>query len=113
MRQNCRSASSNTLARGVAVEHDPVMVSDLSDEDLEAIAERAAAALPGPWKAWVEGRDHLGGDTFIMLGEWRSPDRGPDMYISLSTSDGVILPDSATLDFIASARGDVPRLVRE
>jgi hypothetical protein len=79
----------------------------LPSEELDAIAERCSTATPGPWRAFVEGRDHVSGDSFIMTGEGKS--RGPDMYVTL---DGV--PASpADLDFIAAAREDIPRLIAE
>jgi hypothetical protein len=33
--------------------------------------ERAETASQGPWKSWLEGRDHEGGDSFIQTaGTW-------------------------------------------
>jgi hypothetical protein len=55
-------------------------------------------ATPGPWKSYVEGRDHTSGDSFIMTG-------GEDIYLV-----GASLEDQ---DFIASARQDVPALIGE
>jgi hypothetical protein len=89
------------------------MSDELTDPELDEIAARAEASLPGPWEALVEGRDHLSGDDFIRTG---GPDRdSPDLYVTLSLwSDEVPKPASAAvLDFIATARQDVPRLVAE
>jgi len=52
----------------------------------------------GPWTAYIEGRDHESGSSFI---------RTADEDIELT---GVC---EADYDFIASARQDVPRLVEE
>jgi predicted oxidoreductase len=85
---------------------------DLSDRELDAIERRAASASPGPWTSFIEGRDHLSGDTFIRIGG--EHDDTPDMYVSISEAGQVSknVPDS-DLDFIAHARQDVPRLVAE
>lgn len=79
----------------------------MSDEDLNAIERRCNAATPGPWRAFIEGRDHLGGDSFIMTGP--EGERGDDIY--LSTYGKAV--DDADHDFIAGARQDVPRLLAE
>jgi hypothetical protein len=71
---------------------------ELTDDDLAAIEARCAAATPGPWKAWIEGRDHFAGDSIITTAN-------DDMYVSP--------PLEADLDFIAAARQDVPRLLAE
>ena len=34
--------------------------------DMDAIRERCNQATPGPWKSYVEGRDHDSGASFIM-----------------------------------------------
>lgn len=90
-----------------------LVMADLLDDDLSAIESRAHAATPGPWKAFVEGRDHLGGDDFIRTGG--SDDSSPDLYVSLAYSHaaGVTPAGANDLDFIASARQDIPRLVAE
>lgn len=75
----------------------------LSEEELESIEARAAAASPGPWKSFVEGRDHTSGSSFIMTGEGAS--RGEDIELIGATV--------ADQDFIAAARQDVQRLVAE
>jgi hypothetical protein len=76
---------------------------ELSSEELDQIEARCAAAVSGPWKSFIEGRDHTSGSSFIMTG---SPDqRGPDIELSGATSQDQ--------DFIAHAREDVPRLLAE
>lgn len=69
-----------------------------SDEELAAIRARCEAATPGPWKSYVEGRDHTSGSSFIMT-------TGEDIELS-----GATIADQ---DFIAHAREDVPRLLEE
>jgi hypothetical protein len=78
----------------------------ISDEDLDAIEQRAAAASQGPWRSYVEGRDHWGGDNSIRVG---GVDHEPDMYVSRDTVPASI----ADQDFIAHARQDIPRLLAE
>lgn len=52
----------------------------------------------GPWKSWIEDRDHLSGESFIMTG-------GDDIYLTgASDSDQ---------DFIALAHELVPVLIAE
>ncbi len=75
----------------------------LTNEELEAIAKRVAAAQPGPWKSFVEGRDHTSGSSFIRTGEGTS--RGEDIELI-----GATVEDQ---DFIAAARQDVPLLLNE
>ena len=75
----------------------------LSDEDIYKIELRASAASAGPWKSFIEGRDHTSGSDFIMTGS--ESNRGADIELS-----GATVPDQ---DFIASARQDIPRLIAE
>lgn len=85
----------------------------ISDEELVAIEARANSATAGPWRSFIEGRDHWGGDNFIRTGGM--DDDSPDMYVTLSYwNDGPPVPAEANdLDFIASARQDVLALVAE
>jgi hypothetical protein len=73
-------------------------VDNLSDEELAAIQERCNAATPGPWKAYIEDRDHESGSCFIQT------DRN-DIELSGASKDDY--------DFIAHARQDIPRLLNE
>ena len=82
-------------------------MTEITDAELAEIERRAAAATKGPWEAFVEGRDHWGGDDFIRTGGLDSD--SPDMYVSLDSRKA----GSNDLDFIASARQDVLRLVAE
>jgi hypothetical protein len=78
-------------------------ISMLSEEELLEIEARLGAASPGPWKSFVEGRDHTSGSDFIMTGEGAS--RSKDIELS-----GATIADQ---DFIAAARQDVLRLLVE
>lgn len=71
--------------------------------ELELQETRAAAAQPGPWKFWVEGRDFDGGSNFIQTGS--GAERGEDIEMSGATV--------ADQDFMAAARQDIPRLLAE
>jgi hypothetical protein len=70
---------------------------------LEEIRTRCDAATPGPWKSFVEGRDHTSGNSFIMTGTTNA--RGNDIELFGATT--------ADQDFIAHARQDIPRLLDE
>ncbi len=70
----------------------------LPDEELQRMQKRCAAATPGPWKSYVEGRDHTSGSSFIMTGE-------EDIELTGATE--------ADQDFVAHARQDVPHLLEE
>jgi hypothetical protein len=74
------------------------MTEMLSDEQITQIEARCDRSTPGPWKSYVEGRDHTSGDSFIMTGD-------ADIYLT-----GATVEDH---DFIASARQDVPLLIHE
>ena len=82
----------------------------MDDAELKAIEDRCQGASPGPWKAFVEGRDHWSGDDFIRVSD---DDAEPDMYVYRATSEGLWPAASNDLDFIAAARQDVPRLLSE
>ena len=75
----------------------------LTNEELTAIKARCEAATPGPWKPYIEGRDHVSGSSFIMTGEGAT--RGDDIELTGATE--------ADYDFIAHARQDIPRLLEE
>ena len=75
----------------------------LSDSELDEVRDRCAAASPGPWRSFIEGRDHVSGSSFIMTGSGRT--RGNDIELLGATP--------ADQDFIAHARQDIPRLLDE
>lgn len=80
-----------------------IMSKSLTEADLDAIEERALRASVGPWKSYIEGRDHVGGSSFIMVGE--GADRRGDIELIGATV--------ADQDFVAEARQDIPTLVAE
>jgi hypothetical protein len=77
--------------------------SNLEEIELEAIRRRCENATPGPWRSFVEGRDHTSGSSFIMTGI--DENRGNDIELSGATT--------ADQDFIAHARQDIPLLLAE
>jgi hypothetical protein len=77
----------------------------LTDSDLDEMQQRVDAASEGPWRSFIEGRDHTSGDDFIHIGTHDEP----DMYVTRDTKPA----DAADLDFIAHARQDIPRLISE
>ncbi len=70
----------------------------ITDAEVEDICGRLHATTPGPWKSYVEGRDHTSGSNFIKTG-------GADIELS-----GASVADQ---DFIAHAHEDVRRLLAE
>jgi hypothetical protein len=76
----------------------------MTDEELTAIRKRCDSATRGPWRSYVEGRDHSSGSDFIMTGGDGAA-RGEDIELSGATK--------AEQDFIAHAREDIPRLLAE
>jgi hypothetical protein len=87
------------------------VANELSEADLDEIAARAEAALPGPWEAFVGGG--LGGEEFIRTGGL--DDGAPDLYVTASHRGDEVptTAPTAVLEFIAGARQDVPRLIAE
>jgi len=75
----------------------------LNEDELNKIELRCSKAQKGPWKAFIEGRDHESGSNFIMTGE--GDERGDDIEMLGATV--------ADYDFIANARQDVPKLIEE
>jgi hypothetical protein len=78
-------------------------IATLTKEEIERIRKRAEAAQPGPWKSFVEGRDHTSRSSFIQIGQGKSRGDDIEMY-------GATMPDQ---DFIACASQDIPRLLEE
>ena len=56
------------------------LAESIDDELLEKLSAASRAAEPAPWRAIVEGRDQLGGDNFIQVGDEDA--RGVDIYVS-------------------------------
>jgi hypothetical protein len=107
----------NIAARGPSLVQEPAPATGapatdrITEEEIAAIEARVLAASAGPWTSYVEGRDHLGGDDFIRIGE---QDALPDMYVSMfGPGPGQRTASVPDQDFIAAARQDVPRLLAE
>ena len=67
-------------------------------KEINDIKERVDKTTPGPWKSFIEGRDHTSGSSFIRTS-------GDDIELSGATTNDQ--------DFIAAARQDVPALIGE
>jgi hypothetical protein len=65
---------------------------------LAAVRLRLEATTPGPWRSFVEGRDHMSGSSFIQTA-------GDDIELTGATP--------GDQDFIANARQDVELLLDE
>ena len=75
----------------------------LTEKELLEIEMRVKQSQNGPWKAYIEGRDHTSGSHFIMTGTGEN--RGEDIELS-----GARLED---YDFIANAKQYIPKLIAE
>lgn len=71
---------------------------DIHDKYLGEVRARLNATTRGPWRSYVEGRDHTSGSDFIMTA-------GEDINL--------IGAKPADQDFIANARQDVEILLDE
>lgn len=79
----------------------------LSDDELRDVERITAAATVGPWEAFIEEREPIGGVSFIRMGGFN--DAIPDMYVY---HEDKIAP-AQDLDFIAAARTYMARLIAE
>lgn len=79
----------------------------VDNQTLRHLRELARRASPGPWRSMVEGRDHLAGDTFIMVGVDKG--RSDDLYLYRENRPASV----ADHDFIAAARNYIEPLVDE
>ena len=70
----------------------------MTEQELAEIEARVRATTPGPWRSFIEGRDHESGSSFIQT-------KGEDIELTGATD--------ADQDFIAHARQDIPRLLEE
>jgi len=77
---------------------------EMSDEKLIEIKRRSEAARPGPWKSYIEGRDHESGSNFVMV---------PNESSKTSVLEFSGQVSEADQDFIAHAREDIPALLAE
>lgn len=70
----------------------------MKDSKLKEIEARCDKATAGPWRSFIEGRDHTSGSSFIRT-------NGEDIELTGATDDDQ--------DFIANARQDIPLLISE
>jgi hypothetical protein len=80
--------------------------------DLDELGRLAQAASPGPWRSWIEGRDHFAGDAFVSTDDDNPENDAPDLYPKL-TSVGLAEWNQnwhADQDYIAAAN---PKTVLE
>jgi hypothetical protein len=75
----------------------------ISEEELREIEARCEKTQNGPWKAYIEGRDHESGSDFIITGTGNERQEDIEML-------GATIAD---FDFIANAKQDVPKLINE
>lgn len=78
---------------------------ELSLDELDRIEHRVEAATAGPWISYIAGRDAEVETSRIELGACNEL----GTFKSIELVGGSV----ADQDFIASARQDVPRLIRE
>lgn len=93
----------NVLPRLVSALHgkpNSVAIDEL--DMIDAVANRATR---GPWTAFIEGVQPIGGPSVI----WVGGDDDPDMYLWIENK--IAPPGDVT--FVAHAREDVPALVAE
>ena len=74
----------------------------LTEIELTEIENRVNQTQNGPWKAFIEGRDHESGSSFIMTGT--ESNRGDDIELLGATI--------ADIDFIANAKQDITNLLQ-
>jgi hypothetical protein len=79
----------------------------LSGQDLRQLRQLCETVGNSTWQAMVEGRDHVGGDSFIMVRDGGI--RGTDIYVTVGDKPA----PAALLDFIAAARNNLPLLLDE
>jgi hypothetical protein len=69
---------------------------DITKAELQEILLRSQSTTSGPWKSFVEGRDHTSGSDFIQTATG-------DIELTGATSKDQ--------DFMAAAKQDIPKLV--
>lgn len=76
----------------------------MTEEELVELGKLSDRATKGPWKSYIEGRDHVSGSDFIMTGN-ENDTESPDIELMGATKEDQ--------DFIAAARNAVPALILE
>lgn len=95
----------------------------LTDAELAEMDQRVAAASPGPWVPVLETRTAAGGASFIQVSPEAiqvSPEASElddelylDRFVGTQRVAGPSAQLDADIDFVASARQDMPRLIAE
>jgi hypothetical protein len=75
----------------------------ISEKEIQEIELRVDQSQNGPWKAYIQGRDHDSNSSFIMTGSKEKP------RVNICLAGATI----ADIDFIANAKQDIPRLIKE
>ncbi|MEV6106682.1 hypothetical protein AB0M28_18470 [Streptomyces sp. NPDC051940] len=91
---------------------------ELTEDELAEMEARVARASAGPWVPVLETQGATGGASCIQLAPDTTDLDDGEMYLSrfVNGRQTLISPNAqldADLDFIASAREDVPRLISE
>jgi hypothetical protein len=107
------AAELDAVSKAATTRRGDTPLQGLTDDELTIIEGRAASATPGPWKAFIEGRDHTSGADFVRTGGL--DDACPDLYLTHDSPEraGVVVAPPEDHDFVAHSRQDVPRLVAE
>jgi hypothetical protein len=74
---------------------------------LDRLMQLSRPTDPPPWRSMIEARDHMSGDSFIMIGP--DDDRREDLYVSRGSGPA----DPSTLELLAEARTYLPVLIVE
>jgi len=80
---------------------------DITEAKLVWLQNLSDRCDPPPWSAMVEGRDHVAGESFIMVGG--EGDRGEDIYVIRDSGPA----GASHLDLIAASRTYLPALIAE
>ena len=70
----------------------------MTEQELLEIEKRCDEATGGPWRSFIEGRDHMSGSNFVQTA-------GNDIELHGATV--------ADYDFVAAAKQDIPSLIQE
>jgi hypothetical protein len=83
----------------------------VDDRLLDEIEARAGRTSPGPWEAFIFSDRNPHDQDFIRIGGL--DDSQPDMYVQHWIGGERVLVPFDDIEFIASARQDIPALVAE
>lgn len=79
----------------------------LTESELARLRRLADEASPPPWTPMIEGRDHVSGDSFMMMG--RPDDRDEDLYLVRDSGPA----GEQDYEFVAAARNLITALLDE